>query len=870
MTKQLINLLNFRQWLIVLAALLATPLRAWADSLVPPTLENYGASEGSDYIAVRLDTIRLENPLATEYFYTIDYADEALEDVGETKIEIPMTNAATVTLLGPGTLTAYAKYDGATSAAAKAVLYGLASTTATATLGIDETVGMPAIVPTIDTLAWKISYSASYAENEVVSISEDGVVTPVNAGEATIYVNLQQIESSDDDPMILNSDGYVGEVALTVNPLPTYPIWVNNTQVTQLNMLDVIGSGWVAYNGKGTVILNNCTRSVSIETSTGENMTLYLKGDNTIASFTGKADKLTITTDPANPGTLSVEGSASGEPPFNGFENVELAGGLTWLSGSAQSSTASIGTAIKAVVEQKTVEQPSADDLDPEKVADTEKVTSDIPGDPTIIINKVVDQVLYTLTVKDAEGDIGVVEAVGEKTAIVLNTAVTVEDVEAALATEPGTEAFAQAFEGVTFKLAAGSGKIVLDVDIPEGAVLNVKIGDTTPVSIEHTVGEVTIPYVLTEATFVYIYNATPAASTSRNHRAKVKSTPVRMYSVAVTPEVVQAEVTPEVEAVPSKPLTTEAVTAADTSEGEFVLNDATITTLDDNLFDGMDLKSIDLTKTSITGFKVDRKNGAFKGVSEKTFIYMPAGNTAPDEPNVIIGGICSNMQLADDDQQFSPAINFGVTAATLSREFINGQTSTVYLPFDLDKSAADALGTFFTFEGITEEGEANLKAVNTGLTANTPYIFQKTEGGKITVKSVTVKKVDTPVSSTLIGTYKPLTFTSTMIAEAGSDHYYGFAAAEQGNNIKAGEFVQVGAGATIKPYRAYLKTSSSKARIIVKIGNDQTTGIVSVGLPDKANGWYTIGGTRLQGAPLKPGLYIYNGKKTIVNPVNK
>ena len=48
-------------------------------------------------------------------------------------------------------------------------------------------------------------------------------------------------------------------------------------------------------------------------------------------------------------------------------------------------------------------------------------------------------------------------------------------------------------------------------------------------------------------------------------------------------------------------------------------------------------LKYNDLSNTAITGLKVSRSEGPFKGVSKNTFIYLPAGNSS-DEPNVVIG----------------------------------------------------------------------------------------------------------------------------------------------------------------------------------------------------------------------------------------
>jgi hypothetical protein len=133
------------------------------------------------------------------------------------------------------------------------------------------------------------------------------------------------------------------------------------------------------------------------------------------------------------------------------------------------------------------------------------------------------------------------------------------------------------------------------------------------------------------------------------------------------------------------------------TTGGVLNFDDPELTTLPDDIFTGLSstVTNIDLSKTSVKNVHVSRSaSGPFKGVSRNTFIYLPAGNgntVAEGEPNVVIGAVCDNMQLAEDDQAFSPAMNFGVVSATLGREFVADRTSTVYLPFAVDKATADA-----------------------------------------------------------------------------------------------------------------------------------------------------------------------------------
>ena len=532
------------------------------------------------------------------------------------------------------------------------------------------------------------------------------------------------------------------------------------------------------------------------------------------------------------------------------------------------------------------LQTPPAQIPDPEKVEVKEN-----EGEPnettTIIINKVVDNVLVTLVVQEQEETYTVAEKVGdpltegggnaERNAFVLQTAIGESDMTAALTETPGTQDFAKVFHGLTVLLAAGSGSLELDVEVPANAVLNVQIGSNEPLSFSDVTGIITVPYVCKEPTYVYIYNATPGAAEARGYRrAKVKTVPVKMFGLKTTTTSVQNAQAPEAAAKPTKLLTADALNEAmvgSATTGVLHFDDLDLTALPDDVFKDISssIMNIDLSQTSVSNVRVSRSDdGPFKGVSPNTFIYLPAGNgntVAEDEPNVVIGAVCDNMQLAEGEQSFDPVMNFGVVSATLGRDFVAGRTSTVYLPFAVDKATADALGDFFTFTGITSAGDAGLEPVTTGLAAKTPYIFKKKGAGKIAVKNVSVTTDEPPVASELVGTFRPITWTSQLLNsyELANKYIYGFAAADQGDNIQAGEFVRVGAGATIKPYRAYLEVAYNASRIPVS-WSDETTDIRTLPSVKAQEGWFTIGGARLAGAPSKPGLYIYNGKKTIVN----
>lgn len=855
----------------------------------------------------------MQNDFGLPMYYSIDYASSDLQDVSTTQY------ADAPELSGPCTVTAYVVSGNTEGTHVVGKFFGLAQSSAEAVEGQTEPV-KPVIIPAIgeeESEELSIEFYTEIADAYEVASPDGAELYIGSAGKANFEVRLSDYRETPSF-IILNSfvqtDQEVPCYKIgNFNVSVRYGIIVNGEiEVDENNMLNVLDDEEVVrviYDGKGTLILNGFEGT--IESSLVGDLTLFLKGQNTITSISSNvvgADsntgKLRITTDKQAPGTLDLGSPDATAKAIRNFSGVELLNDLCWIKGNADAVYAEVGIAITPVVLEENKEEiiePDSSSVEnlqtpPDEIPNGEKVeVTENEGQPnektTIIINKVVENVLVTLVVQEQEAghaeNLTVAEKVGDpltegggnatRNAFVLQTPVGEDDVNVALNKTPGTPDYAKVFHGLTLLVAAGSGDIEIDVDVPANAVLNVKIGNGKPISISGVSGVVKVPYVCKEPSYVYIYNATPQVNESRGYRrAKVTTIPIKMFSFKSVANSVQAADAPEDAAKPEKLLSAgdlESAIAAVAADGVLNIVDPELTTLPDDIFTGLSstVTNIDLSKTSVKNVHVSRSaSGPFKGVSRNTFIYLPAGNgntAAEGEPNVVIGAVCDNMQLDESSHPFSPVMNFGVLSATLGRDFVNGITSTVYLPFAVDKASADALGSFYTFKGITASGDADLEPVTTGLAAKTPYIFKKSGDGKISVKNVSVTTDAAPVASELIGTFEPIIWTSEMLAakETEQKYVYGFAAADQGNDIQAGEFVRVGVGATIKAYRAYLEVAYNAARIAINWG-DEATGIQTLQSVKAQEGWYTIGGARLVGAPSKAGLYIYNGKKTIVN----
>ena len=72
-----------------------------------------------------------------------------------------------------------------------------------------------------------------------------------------------------------------------------------------------------------------------------------------------------------------------------------------------------------------------------------------------------------------------------------------------------------------------------------------------------------------------------------------------------------------------------------------------------------------------------------------------------------------------------------------------------------------------------------------------------------------------------------------------------------------------------VYPFEAYMTTAPSNAKPYIAVFEDVPTGIRNIELlKDQVQSnetWYTLEGQKLSGTPEKKGVYIHNGKKTIV-----
>lgn len=652
---------------------------------------------------------------------------------------------------------------------------------------------------------------------------------------------------------------------------PNYGITITSAggsyPITSDNRLDVLGDqGSVQFDGKNTLILNNASISSVIlgadDSWVKKGLTIYLEGDNNnigeqeqdglIYQGQGANVPLTFATGDVEPGTLTLSYS---DQPLVGFTPTYL-NNLTDMMNPDQHQI-TIAVSMEPFVthsgEEKT-EDGDGDGLG----QDIENAETS-----TLTVGILVNKILYTLPdVAD-----GYLNEDGKKV-VEINSSMTDADANTIMAAVingtllPGTPGFAAAFHGMTFLLPAGNGDIVLDVNTNQSGELHVKVGNNDPVVISGTTGfeERRVPYALTEASYVFIYNVTSAPSSSRRsagHRApgRKETATVGIKGLSVSASDVSPAPGP---ALSPKKLDKSLMI----KEGNHItVNDMDIEDIEVDAFDELsgDITYVDLRQTSIKGMSVNRmlSDDLFKKLPEKTFIYLPAGNMViTGTKNVVVGSVCNDMEL-DAAAPFEASKDFVAVKAVHARDFSTmlDKHCTVYLPFALDEEQASSLGTFYEMTGIAD-GKIMFTSVKE-TKANMPYMFKpakETVSAKMVEVKATIPGAPVVGSATFEGTYDQ----KSILSDA-STQYYCFKA-EDGKLVHV-----IDNSMTVDPFRCYIKVTggASLGRFLDIVVDDETTAVKNIKVGSEDNVYYDLSGRRVLYP--KNGMYIMNGKKVII-----
>jgi hypothetical protein len=531
--------------------------------------------------------------------------------------------------------------------------------------------------------------------------------------------------------------------------------------------------------------------------------------------------------------------------------------------------------------------------------------------------NKVVKNILFVTNDNHEKG----IEDDGwdtEGKCLALNSKMKKKDLKKALKCTPGTEKFAKYFKGIVFKVKRGKGFVQLKGvkgDAHTWLCIQVgKKGKLRKYELSDEPKNVRYSYHVSKTQYVYIFlmnrSSFDLAPEMALHRIGPKSNIAGQLGGVKVSSSSNVDVKPS--AVNHKMMEVSALASslesfASNIQKGFVCEDEDITTLPDNLFvdNSVSLASrragniagtilpkgvtfVDFSKTKITDMEVNRTSGPFNGVPDNVFIYLPAGNTVADNtPNVVIGGVCDDMELdgSEDAEPFKVKNDFEAGQVMLKRKFTLGDApdsrATIYLPCDVSMEEANELGTFYKFvkfDGSTVEMET---VTDGGLKANTPYIFKpkadsyifdtKDEDGEpleevqYPVVTLTNVKANPEETEGFKGVFERKDYESNMYCYA----------AEERSGAKIGEFVEMGPGSYVPPFRAYFVGNGSGAPKysiawdgVIETADENVTAVEAVKtVAEKkvADGWWTLNGVRMNSKPTKAGMYIMNGKLVVV-----
>jgi len=240
-----------------------------------------------------------------------------------------------------------------------------------------------------------------------------------------------------------------------------------------------------------------------------------------------------------------------------------------------------------------------------------------------------------------------------------------------------------------------------------------------------------------------------------------------------------------------------------------------------------------------------------------------------------------ASISLADNSDNTTTISNANGYVADVTLQgrtlYKDGKWNTICLPFNVTQAGSPLEGaearplTNASISGKTLSltfGDAV-----TELVAGTPYIIKWASGNDIVspvFSGVTIDKTDRSYDNGLsgdqrvrfIGTYKSTPFDATdnsILLMGGNNTLY---------------YPTTGAG--IGAQRAYFKIGDGTALARLTTFNidfgdgETTTGIISIEngqltIDNSAGGWYSLDGRRLDSKPTKKGVYINNGKKTVI-----
>ena len=218
------------------------------------------------------------------------------------------------------------------------------------------------------------------------------------------------------------------------------------------------------------------------------------------------------------------------------------------------------------------------------------------------------------------------------------------------------------------------------------------------------------------------------------------------------------------------------------------------------------------------------------------------------------------------------------------TRDLTEGVWYTLVLPFDItvaEFSQTVGYAIVDKFDENATDGKVHFNLYMGNIPANTPFMF-KLDGQKNNLNQV--------VFNNKVIVYDPTNADEDLVQidengnpfvkDGGDNMLVGFYGKKADNKLNAGEYYLGNASdnrwkaaendkVTLGSGRAKLVLGGNSAReILVEEADGTVTAISCIaadGMAVEADGWYTIGGVKLENAPVEKGVYIRNGKKMVI-----
>ena len=304
----------------------------------------------------------------------------------------------------------------------------------------------------------------------------------------------------------------------------------------------------------------------------------------------------------------------------------------------------------------------------------------------------------------------------------------------------------------------------------------------------------------------------------------------------------------------------------------------------------------------NVTGLVVDAETGKisttdlFTGVGAVTGKLLTTGQYNDNYAVTFVAGnlTIANDSLEIDGSDITLAINEAAAAGNpynvtiKERKLSKDQWNTLVLPFDVEPLAfCNVVNDYAVFNTLTsaENGNVKFSLTRTTIPAHTPFLVKPTKDillgtthtetyGQahdyvfrgVEIKSFKTTDVDGVPAVTVDDAQYIGTYTGVSLSEGD-----GIYVPVSGKFYPLADVLsQYHIASVPLPYTAaYLNvTSGTDARIFVEEADGTITAISNItadGVAMKAEGWYTVNGIRLQGAPTEKGVYINNGKKVVI-----